>query len=76
MANGWSRDRIMAELNELGVPVTVGSCSEIYREKAFTDRAWGPVTPLPVASELGATSLMFVVHPTLARDSLSAYACF
>jgi dTDP-4-amino-4,6-dideoxygalactose transaminase len=70
LVSGWSRDRIMAELNERGVPVTVGSCSEIYREKAFTNRAWGPAAPLPVASELGATSLMFMVHPTLASQSL------
>ena len=70
IASGWSRDRIMAELNERGVPTTVGSCSEIYREKAFTDRGWGPASPLPVASELGATSLSFMVHPTLTMDAL------
>lgn len=72
LAAGWSRDRIMAELNERGVPCTVGSCSEIYLEKAFTDRGWGPAARLPVARELGDTSLMFMVHPTLPREALEA----
>ncbi len=72
LAAGWSRDRIMAELNERGVPCTVGSCSEIYLEKAFTDRGWGPTARLPVARELGDTSLMFMVHPTLPREALEA----
>lgn len=72
LAAGWSRDRIMAELNERGVPCTVGSCSEIYLEKAFTDRGWGPQERLPVARELGETSLMFMVHPTLPQEALEA----
>lgn len=72
LATGWSRDRIMAELTERGIPCSVGSCSEIYREKAFTDRGWGPQRPLPVARALGETSLAFMVHPTLPRAALEA----
>jgi dTDP-4-amino-4,6-dideoxygalactose transaminase len=72
LARGWSRDRIMAELNERGVPTTVGSCSEIYRESAFSARGWGPKEPLPIARELGETSLMFMVHPTLSAAALQA----
>lgn len=72
LAAGWTRDRVMAELNERGIPTTVGSCSEIYLEKAFTDRGWGPRERLPVAHELGQTSLMFQVHPTLPREALAA----
>jgi dTDP-4-amino-4,6-dideoxygalactose transaminase len=72
LAAGWGRDRIMAELNERGVPTTVGSCSEIYREIAFTHRGWGPKERLPVARELGETSLMFMVHPTLKMGALHA----
>jgi dTDP-4-amino-4,6-dideoxygalactose transaminase len=70
LATGWSRDRIMAAINAAGVHCTVGSCSEIYREKAFTDRGWGPAAPLPVARELGETSLMFMVHPTLDKAAI------
>jgi dTDP-4-amino-4,6-dideoxygalactose transaminase len=72
LAEGWSRDRIMDQINAAGVPCTVGSCGEIYREKAFTDRGWGPARPLPVAHELGETSLTFMVHPTLPREALMA----
>lgn len=62
---GWSRDRIMAEINAAGVPCFSGSCSEVYLEKAFDDTGWRPVDRLPVAKLLGETALMFMVHPTL-----------
>lgn len=67
---GWSRDRIMLELNRLGVPCYAGSCSEVYLEKAFDDTGWRPDQRLPVAKELGETSLMFLVHPTLTAAEL------
>lgn len=70
LAPGWDRDRIMLQLNQAGVPCTVGSCSEIYRERAFTDRGWGPQARLPIAKELGETSLMFLVHHTLSPAAL------
>ena len=60
----WDRDRIMAEINEAGVPCTSGSCSEIYLERAFV-LEMRPFGYLPIARELGKTSLMFLVHPTL-----------
>ncbi len=62
---GWSRDRIMEAINAAGVPCFSGSCSEIYREKAFEKAGLVPEQPLPVARELGQTTLMFLVHPTL-----------
>lgn len=65
LADGWSRDRIMAEINAAGVPCYSGSCSEVYLEKAFDGTPWRPMERLPVAKELGETSLMFLVHPTL-----------
>ncbi|HQV80305.1 MAG TPA: aminotransferase, partial [Agitococcus sp.] len=40
-------------------------CSEVYLEKAFDNTDWRPLERLPVAKELGETSLMFLVHPTL-----------
>jgi dTDP-4-amino-4,6-dideoxygalactose transaminase len=70
LAPEWTRDRIMEEINLAGVPCTVGSCSEIYREQAFIERGWGLETRLPVAVELGDTSLMFQVHPTLEPQAL------
>lgn len=62
---GWDRDRIMNSIVNGGVPCFSGSCSEVYLEKAFDDTPWRPEQRLPVAKELGETSLMFMVHPTL-----------
>ncbi|HLT01242.1 MAG TPA: DegT/DnrJ/EryC1/StrS aminotransferase family protein, partial [Geminicoccaceae bacterium] len=70
LAAGWTRDRVMSEIVARGIPCFVGSCSEIYRERAFADRGLGPARPLPVAEELGATSLMFLVHPTLTPEDM------
>ena len=70
LASGWSRDRIMDEVNAAGVPCYSGSCSEVYLEKAFVDTGWRPVERLPVAKDLGETSLMFLVHPTLTDEEI------
>lgn len=71
LANGWSRDRIIDEINAKGVPCYQGSCSEVYLEKAFDKSGWRPEPRLPVAKELGETSLMFLVHPTLTQDEIN-----
>lgn len=65
LAAGWSRDRIVESINAEGVPCYQGSCSEVYLEKAFEGTGWRPAERLPAARELGETSLMFLVHPTL-----------
>ena len=65
LKDGWTRDRIVSEIVERGVPCFQGSCSEVYLEKAFDNTGWRPEQSLPVAKELGETSLMFLVHPTL-----------
>ncbi len=70
LAEGWSRDRILNEINSLGVPCFSGSCSEVYLEKAFDDTGWRPQQRLPVARQLGETSLMFLVHPTLTEAEI------
>jgi dTDP-4-amino-4,6-dideoxygalactose transaminase len=72
LAEGWSRDRILAAVNAEGIPCYSGSCSEIYLEKAFVDRGLSPPQPLPVARALGETSLMFLVHPTLQDEHVGA----
>ena len=64
------RDRIMGEINAAGVPCFSGSCSEIYREKAFG----GLGERLPVAQKLGESSLMFLVHPTLTEAEIAMTA--
>ncbi|MBB3229546.1 DegT/DnrJ/EryC1/StrS family aminotransferase [Halomonas stenophila] len=67
---GWSRDRIIEAVVARGVPCFSGSCSEVYLEKAFDDTGWRPDTRLPVARELGETSLMFLCHPTLTEQEI------
>ena len=62
---GWTRDRIVQAIQAEGVMCGPGSCSEIYLERAFDGAATRPAQRLPVAREIGETSLMFLVHPTL-----------
>jgi dTDP-4-amino-4,6-dideoxygalactose transaminase len=64
LGRGWNRGRIISEITAAGVPCFSGSCSEIYLERAFAEEM-RPSACLPVARELGETSLMFLVHPTL-----------
>ena len=70
LPEGWSRDRIMAEINALGVPCFSGSCSEVYLEKAFDGTPWRPEQRLVNAKSLGESSLMFLVHPTLSESNM------
>jgi len=70
LAEGWDRDRIAGEIMARGVPCFQGSCSEVYLEKAFDNTGWRPAERLPVARELGETSLMFLVHPTLTEAEM------
>jgi dTDP-4-amino-4,6-dideoxygalactose transaminase len=69
LATGWSRDRIAEALQLEGIPCMTGSCSEVYLEAAFPQE-WRPTKRLPVARELGETSLMFQVHPTLTGEHM------
>lgn len=62
----WDRQHIIDAINAEGVPCFVGSCSEIYLERAFPE-SLRPPERLPIAKELGETSLMFLVHPTLSE---------
>lgn len=67
---GWTRQRVIEAVAAEGVPCFVGSCGEIYRERAFVDAGLAPKRPLPVAHALGETSLAFLVHPTLTEDDM------
>lgn len=74
VAEGWSRDRILSEFASLGYPALSGSCSEIYLERCFQEAGLAPAGRLPVALELGETSLMFLVHPTIPPEQMAGYA--
>ena len=70
LKSGWSRDRIMNAIIDAGVPCYSGSCPEVYREKVFVEAGLAPLQRLPRAMELGETSLMFLIHPTLTQDEI------
>jgi dTDP-4-amino-4,6-dideoxygalactose transaminase len=70
LREGWNRDRIMASISAEGIPCFSGSCGEIYLEKAFP-KEMRPMKRLDVARELGETSLIFLVHPTLSEQDMS-----
>ncbi len=74
LAAGWSRDRILSEIAAAGYPALSGSCSEIYLERCFQQAGLAPAERLPVARQLGDTSLMFLVHPTITDEQMASYA--
>lgn len=63
----WGRDDVLKALEDEGIPAFSGSCSEVYLEKAFEQTGLQPKNRLVAAKELGETSLMFLVHPTLEK---------
>jgi len=70
LQDGWTRDRIVQSIQAEGVMCGPGSCSEITLEKAFDGPGLRPLQRLPVAREIGKTSLMFLVHPTLTTTEI------
>jgi len=70
----WNRQRILEEVGNRGVCVYSGSCSEVYLEKAIQDLELAPKERLPIAQELGETSLMLLVHPTLQKEQVERAA--
>ena len=73
LRDDWTRDRIVKACTDAGAPVFQGTCSEVYMEKAFDNTQWRPSERLPVAKELGETSMMFLTHPTITDDQLAFY---
>jgi len=69
-----NRDSILNALNEKKIPCFSGSCSEIYLEKAFDNHPSRPKARLTIAKELGETSLMFLIHPTLTTNEMQTIA--
>ena len=74
LAEGWTRDRILAICWDRNIPCRNGICGEIYMEKAFEKAGLRPKERLPVAKMLGERSLMFMVHPTLSTGDMNDVA--
>lgn len=71
LAPGWDQTAVVEAVAAEGVPCFVGSCSEIYREKAFKSAGLSPLNSLPNAARLSDTSLAFLVHPTLGAEEMA-----
>ena len=70
LKKGWNRDKVIREITALGVPCYVGTCPEVYLEKAFDNTGLRPKERLVNAKELGEASLMFLAHPTLTKNEI------
>jgi dTDP-4-amino-4,6-dideoxygalactose transaminase len=62
---GWTRDRVIAELEARGVPARVGACPDISREAAFAHDGVPSMIPHPGAASIADRTIMLPVHPTL-----------
>ncbi len=67
----WDQPRVIEAINAEGIPCMAGSCSEIYREKAFVDAGLAPREPWPNAVAWAQSSLMLLVHPTLGEKEMA-----
>jgi len=70
LPDGWTRDMVIDKINEAGIPCMQGSCSEIYKEKCFDGTGFRPKQDLPQAKQLGANSILLLVHPTIDEADL------
>ena len=69
----WSRDRICAELNSVGIPASQGGASELYVEKVFAK--YGLASGYcSVSKMVGAQAVAFPVHPNLVPSEVE-YMC-
>lgn len=74
LSAGWNRERIIEAITAEGIMCMEGSCSEIYLEKAFINSEYRVSERFPVARELGETSMMLLVHPTLKINDMEEMA--
>lgn len=69
LKRAWTRTRIVEEIRKKAIPCLVGSCPEIYLEKAFPKKL-RPKKRLTNARELGETSMLFPIYPTLTEQHM------
>lgn len=66
----FDRNAILTMLREQNIPALQGSCSELYKEGSFNNENCLKVGQLSTCKELGDTSIMFMVHPTLRDEDM------
>lgn len=70
---GWNLERVIAAICAEGVPVGSGTCSEIYRENAFSTINYSPTERFKNAASFSERSIALLVHPTLTSEALQDY---
>lgn len=64
------RDYLISQLEEEGVPCFSGACSEIYREKLFSEQGFAPRQRLLNASYFSEQAFCFLVHHTITEQEM------
>lgn len=70
---GWSRERIIEEIISFGYVAYQGSCSELYLEGCFKEAGEGTTRECLNSKELGKSSIMLCVHPTITASQIKRY---
>jgi dTDP-4-amino-4,6-dideoxygalactose transaminase len=68
------RDFLISQLEEASVPCFSGACSEIYREKVFTEQNLAPSVRLANASYFSEHAFCFLVHHTITDQEMHVIA--
>ncbi|MFB2832726.1 DegT/DnrJ/EryC1/StrS family aminotransferase [Aeromonas jandaei] len=66
----WSRDRIMNEISNLGVPCFNTYAGPMNWEKAFANNGLEQQSALTESIRVGENCLQFLVHPTISEDDI------
>ena len=74
ISKDWSREKILEELFDEGINAFSGSCGEVYLEESFQKNGFAPKERLDIAEELGRTSIMFEIHPTIPKEEMNKRA--
>tara|TARA_B100001989_G_scaffold101775_1_gene71204 strand:- start:229 stop:1422 length:1194 start_codon:yes stop_codon:yes gene_type:complete len=74
LSDKYSRDEIVKDIEMQGYSAFHGGCSEIYLEEIFQSYSKNYKKRLPNSKQLGETSLMFLVHPTIDLLKMKSYA--
>ena len=74
LQEGWDRDRVMGEMIATGYPLSIGSTTEVYQERACREAQTKPPARLAKASQRGEDALAFNVHPGLSIDYMAGIA--
>ena len=74
LKDGWSRRTIIENLRTKGLNVYTGVCPEIYLEKSFVNSDYSMDKRLPVAKDLGETSLAIAINSNIPVEKIKEFA--